>query len=329
MRETITANSNRAWLYKNPLKLDRYLRRYHKREDRDHVFDMLFYDYPDEGRKLIENFDLDRRSKLNLYLDWIIKQPAVTCAGFGDQRMGKDATLCYFFEKAIERCIELRVKPPRIVTLGNIKNPPFVKKEDMYFSFLNIPPGTERQEVWIYSSEIESHLPAREGSSHENRLFSHLAGTLAQNHQKLFGNCKLASRVDINFLRDCNVKFFKFISPDKLNVDNIERDNVLSQLGRWLLPKDHTDKSEVMLSFDNQLFKINVPLPEWYNREYSEMFREIPMDKVLEFVDVIHANGMDLNSIRIAVAHKFRKKMSRQELADHLGIETRSGKVSV
>lgn len=311
--ESITANSSRYWIMNHPLKMERYIRRYHKREDREVVERLIFWDFPDEGKKLIENFDLTNDQKITLFLDWIIKQPAITLAGFGDQRMGKDVTLCVLFEKAIKRCEELKIQAPRIVTLGNIKNPPFVKEEDMYFSFLNIPSGSKDREVWIYCSEIETVIPAREGKSAENKLFSQLAGTLAQNHQKLFGLCKLASRVDINFLRDCNAKFFKYINEEKLKVDGIERDNVLSGLGRWLLPKKKSnqdiDKSGVLFAFDNHLLTCKVNMPYWYGMEYSEMFREIPMDKINEYIITQFENGMKIEGIRQAVAQKFRKKL--------------------
>ena len=52
---SITDNSNRAWTDKHPLKLERYLRRNHLREDRSVVFNLLYHSYPNEGRKLIEN----------------------------------------------------------------------------------------------------------------------------------------------------------------------------------------------------------------------------------------------------------------------------------
>lgn len=327
--ESITANSSRYWIYRHPTKLHRYLRRNHKLQDRITVGDLIFEDYPDEGMKLIKNFDLPDCEKLRLFLDWIILQPAVTCAGFGDQRMGKDASICYFFDLAIQRCKQLKRKPPRIVTLGNIKIPPFVDPKDRYFSFNGLPVGSAEQEVWIYCSEIETVLPARETISPENKLFSQLAGTFAQNHQKLFGMSKLASRVDVNFIRDCNVKFFKFISRDKLNVEGIERDGVLSGLGKWLLPKDVNDKSKVLLSFDNQLFTISHGLPKWYSTEYSEMFKEVDIESIWEYCDVQFANGMNINGIRQAVSQKFRHNLSIKELADHFGLGMTEQKVKV
>lgn len=313
--ESITAESNRKWLYKNYNKIERYLRRYHKREDHETVFQLLFWDYPDEGRKLIENFNLTNDEKKNLFYNWIIKQPAIKMLGLGDERMGKDVSMCVFFQEMIELC-KLENKVPRIVTLGNIKKAPFTDEKDMYFSFLNIPSGTKNNQVWIYCSEIETVLPARETLSPENRMFSQLAGTFAQNHQKLFGLAKLSSKVDINFLRDCNVKFFKFISKDKLYVENVERDNILTGLGRWLLPKNPDKKDEVLLSFNNYLLTINVELPDWYTDEYSEMFRNVPMDKVTEFIDTMHSNGLTIPNIQIAVAQKFRKRLSKQEIKE-------------
>lgn len=345
MRQTTTSNSSQYWIWKHPIKLLRYLEKNHLRQDREYVKSLIYNDYPDEGVMLIQNYDLTVDEKWDLITDFLIDQPQITSAGYGDQRMGKDGTITTIFEKVIERCRIRGIRIPRFVTLGNIKAPPFVKtggyahpldwlegKEqpnDMYFSFLNIPPGTAEQEVWIYCSEIETVLPAREGLAMENRLFSQLAGTLAQNHQKLFGLCKLASRVDINFIRDCNFKFFKFISPEKLAVEGIERDGVLSGLGQLLLPKSKDDKSSVLFSFDNQLIQLDHDLPEWWSSEYSEMYRDIDMAKVWEYIEVQFYNNMDLNSIRIACSQKFRKQLSMKELADHFGKGTTETKIKV
>jgi hypothetical protein len=312
--ETITSRSNRKWLFKKKALIDRYIRKYHNREDYETLFNLIYWFYPDEGRKLIQNYRLPFRAKLIKFLEWIILQPAIVCGVYGDQRQGKDATLCYLFEEAINYCKYVGVKPPRIVTLGNIKKPPFVQKKDMYFSFLNIPPGTEEQEIWVYSSEMELVIPSREGRAAENRLFDQLCGTFAQNHQKLFGCCKLASKVDINFIRNQNAKIFKYISPDKLAVKNVERDNILSGLGRWLLPSEVNKKDEVLLSFDQQLFHVQVPLPEWWTNDYSEQYSDIPMESIWDYVVVQYTNGMKIPDIVIAVKHKFRYNLSIEQV---------------
>lgn len=317
---SITAMSNRKWIDTHQLKLQRYLRRHHKLEDRATVFDLLFMHYPDEGRKLIENYDLSDLIKKQLFLQWIVEQPQISLGAFGDQRMGKDATLCEIIEEGLQYCEDNFLPKPRVVTLGNLRKPPFVDSKDMYFSFKNIPSGSLEKEVWIYSTEIETVLPAREGAGPENRLFSQLEGTMAQNHQKLFGCCKLASKVDINFIRGMNCKIFKYISPEKLAIPNVERDMVLTGLGKWHLPSNPYDKSSTLLAFNNQLFTVNYDLPDWWDETYSEQFRNIPMDKIWEYVDVQWENGLKPFSIQIAVAQKFRTQLTVKEIKDHLGL---------
>lgn len=293
----------------------RYLRRNHKREDREVVADLVYNQNPDEGRKLISNFDFTDSQKKFLLYDFIYNSPQITFLGFGDQRMGKDATLNAVFQDILDLCKEGRYPfIPRIVTLGNIRKPPFVDESDMYFSFKNIPSGTKEKEVWVYCSEIETVLPAREGTSPENKLFSQLEGTMAQNHQKLFGLVKLASKVDINALRSCNVKFFKFISPEKLSIEGVERANILSRLGYWHLPKSADDKTKTLLVFDNQLFLVDYDLPIWWDDRYSEQFREVPLDKIKDYIQVVHSNGLTVPQIQIAVAQKFRKSLEIDEI---------------
>jgi len=322
MVETKTSSSNRAWLEGlGYLKLMRYLRRYHKKEDRDTVFNLIYEQYPDEGRKLVENFDLTNKNKFNMFLDWIINSPALVCGIYGDERMGKDASVCYIFDEVIKLLNLQGLRLPRIVTLGNIRKPPFVKEEDMYFSFQNIPTGTKDNEIWIYCSEIELVIPAREGSSQENKLFNQLHGTFAQNHQKLFGCAKLAAKIDINFIRACNCKIFKFISPEKLNIEGVERDQILSGLGRWLLPSNNQDQSKVLLAFNNQLFTMDFPLPDWWSDDYSEQFRDIPIEKIWEYVEVQFSNGLTVSEIITAVKQKFRQNLTAVNICNHLGIK--------
>jgi hypothetical protein len=317
--ETITSESSRTWLDRRSLKLDRYLRRFHKKEDRPFVFNLLYYKSPDEGKKLIANYNLSEAEKLNLLVNYLLAQSQITCLIFGDQRSGKDALICEVFEMVVEHCKLLNIKPPRMVTLGNIRKPPFVADEDMYFSFKSIPAGSSDQDIWIYCSEIETVLPSREGSSPENKLFSQLEGTLAQNHQKLFGCVKLASKVDINALRSCNCKLFKFIAPEKLNIENVERANIVSPLGNWLLPRNPNDKSECLMAFDNQLFTVHIGLPSWWSSEYSEQFRDVPLDKINDYVEVVFSNGMNIQQIQIAVSQKFRTQLSREDIEEILG----------
>lgn len=319
--ETVTSESSREWLDRRSLKLERYLRRHHKLSDRPFIYDLIYYVNADEGKKLIQNYDLFESEKILLLLKWLLMQPQITCLIFGDQRSGKDALICKIFELVLELCDEMKIKKPRIVTLGNIRKPPFVDEEDMYFSFKSIPSGTAEEEVWIYCSEIETVLPSREGNSPENRLYSQLEGTLAQNHQKLFGCVKLASKVDINALRSCNVKLFKFISPDKLNIENVERANVVSPLGNWLLPRNINDKSECLMTFDSQLFTVHFPLPDWWGDEYSEQFRDVPDDKIKDYVEVQFSNGLSIQAIQIAVAQKFRKQLERNRIEEIIGLE--------
>jgi hypothetical protein len=329
---TTTADSSRAWIFRRPGKLSRYLRKSHRREDRENVFNLLFHAYPDEGKKLIENFNLPDYIKKEMFLKWIVHQPQISCGVFSDQRMGKDATLNKIFDDSINYCNEIKIIPPRIVTLGNIRKPPVVDDKDMYFSFRKIPSGKKNHEVWIYSSEIECLLPARETQGPENKLFSQLEGTMAQNHQKLFGCSKLASKVDLNFIRGMNAKIFKFISPEKLSIEGVERVNIISELGRWLLPKDVNDKRKTLLSFDNQLFTLNFDLPEWWSEEYSEQFRDVPMEKVYDYIDSImfdteKITASQINVIQTSIAQKFRKDISKEDIFKYLQVGTKTGTI--
>jgi len=317
LRVSITTGSNRKWLSDHPLKLDRYIRRSHKREDRNFVRE-LAWEFADEGRKLVGNFSKADSDKKQLLIEWLYYSPQITCGVFADQRMGKDALVCEIFQEVIDYCKKKGLTLPRIVTLGNMRKPPFVTDEDMYFSFKNIPSGSKEREVWIYSSEIETHLPARQGLDPENKLFSMLEGTLAQNHQKLFGCCKLASKVDLNFIRGMNVKLFKYISKEKLNIEGVERVNVLSPLGSWLLPHDITDKTMTLLAFDNNLFTCSYPLPNWWSDEYSEQFRDVPLSKVWDFVETSYSENMKPQQLQTILAQKFRKNLSIIEIENHL-----------
>lgn len=317
---TITALSSQAWIDRHPLKLERYLRRNHKREDIPIVLELLYDKFPDEGKKLVKNFDLLDVQKKILLIEWIYFQPQITCGIFADQRMGKDALICEIFTEVINYCKARNLKRPRFVTLGNIRKPPFVDEEDMYFSFKNIPSKSkDGRQVWIYCSEMETVLPAREGMAPENKLFAQLEGTLAQNGQKLFGCCKLASKVDLNFIRGMNCKLFKYISPEKLNVEGVERVNILSNLGNWLLPANVHDKPKTLMAFDNQLLTVNYGLPLWWSEEYSEQFRDVPLDKVKDYVEVMHSNGMNPTSIQTAIAQKFRRILTKEQVYEFMG----------
>lgn len=327
--ETATSRGNRIWLLEKEQKVGRYIRRCHPNKHNHEPVLHLMYKYPDEGKKLVLNYDKSNSEKLMMFLNWIIYHPVVICGVFGDQRQGKDTFLTKIFEYVLKGEKKGWFPKVRIVTLGNIKRPPFVRPDDMYFSFLNIPIGSKDQQIWIYCSEIENVLPARETAKEENKLFDQLSGTMAQNHQKLFGAVKLAYKVDINFFRYCNTKVFKFIEQSKLNIDGVERDGVLSGLGRWLLPQSKEAKDESLLAFDSNLLSVKTGLPSFWSEEYSEQYRQISKKVIWEYIQVSLTNGYKIPDIEVAVKQKFRTHITQKEIADKFKIQITNKKVSV
>jgi hypothetical protein len=325
IRQSITSEENRNWLRgRGSGKFDRYLRNNHHPDNHQIVKDLIFWAFPDEGKKLVMNYDLEDEIKKLLLVQWLVHSPQITCLILGDQRMGKDALVCRLFDDINSYCDLIGMIRPRIVTLGNVRCPPFVKDEDMYFSFKKLPFGTAEQPVYVYCSEIEQLLPARETQGPENKLFSILEGTLAQNHQKLFGCVKLASKVDINVIRSCNCKLFKFITPEKLNIEGIERNNFLSELGMWLLPKDVNDKKKTLIVFNDNLMTVNYDLPTWWSTEYSEQFRDVPLDKIWDYVEGMKFDKdgkltyAQIYDIQTAIFQRFRKDVSKEDIIKHL-----------
>lgn len=326
---SLTERSNRIWLLENDLKVQRYLRRYHHTHDRNSVWGMIM-SYPDEGRKLIENFDLSNDEKLIMICAYMIMSDQLSCIIVGDQRMGKDATACFFLEACI-KLLEKTDRKWRVVTLGNIKKPPFVADKDMFFAFNHLPWASGEDWVVVYCSELEVQFPAREPNNPDSRVFAQTEGTMAQNHQKLIGAVKLMAKVDLNVIRGANMKMFKFISPDKLSVEGIERDGVLTGLGRMLLPRDREDKSEVLVCFNDNLFTVHTQLPEWWTTEYSEMFAGISDEMIWEYIEQqFYGNNIKPEQIAGMVNQKFRRTdFTRAKIAERLGRDTTTRKVQL
>ena len=331
LSQSITADSSRDWMDRRHLAVKRYLRKNHNRRDHERVSNLLYFGFPDEGKKLIQNDGMQSCKKLDMLLKWIITSPQITCMILGDQRMGKDALVCRLFELIVESCLIMKRQAPRIVTLGSVKCPPFTRDEDMFFSFKDIPFGTKARPVYIYCSELEVEFPSRDFATTDNKLFSVLEGTMAQNHQKLFGCVKLTSKVDISILRSCNLKIFKYISPEKLNIEGVERVNILSELGKWFLPKDVNDKSQSLLVFDNNLLTAKWKLPTFWSDDYSEQFRggSIPMTKIFDFIrskfdDKDKITPAQINVMQTMVYQKFRKRISDNEINQCFNSSTKS-----
>jgi hypothetical protein len=318
---SITSESSREFISRHKQAFFDYLRKHHKRVDYKKVIPLLYDVYPDEGRKLIENSMINDKEKLDKLLRWIIHSRQITCLILGDQGMGKDALVCRLFELIIDYCKKNDYLPPRFVTLGNVKRPPFVNPRDMYFNLKDIPFGTKEQPVYIYSSELEAEFPARDFQGQENKTFALLQNTFRHNHQKIFGCVKLTANVDISVLRTCNVKLFKYISPEKLSVEGVERANLLSDLGRWFLPNDITDPAKTLMVFDNNLLTGKFRLPTFWSDEYSEQFKSgtIPKVKIYDFVKSKFDNEAKLtpkqiNDLQTIVFQKFRYKITRDEI---------------
>lgn len=315
-QRSITSASSQKWLREHELAFKRYLRS-HKQEDWEDVIDLVYHAYPDEGKKLVVNSLMGKPQKIELLLKWIVFSSQITCLIFGDQDMGKDALVCRVFELVIDFCKKNNLQPPRVVTLGNIKKPWFVAPHDRYFSLKRLPVGTKDCPVYIYCSELDAVFPARDFQGEENKLFSILQNTFRQNHQKIFGCVKLAANVDISVLRTCNLKLFKFISPEKLEIKGIERDNILTPLGRWFLPKDKAKKQQTLMAFDNNLLTCDFNLPTFWSDDYSEQFAgdNISDEDVKDFIrdkfdTETTLSPSQINKLQIMVYSIFRKNIS-------------------
>lgn len=353
-RRSLTATSSRIWLYEHELEFQDYLREKHDEKDWEDVSSLIFHSYPDQGKKLVENYLLSSKEKLFKVFQWIAFSKQLTGLVFGDQGMGKDTFICRLFELYIHYCFENNLPLPRIVTLGNVKCPPFVlngnentdfkyfkenfnfSKEDlllrfnhkipvdMYFDLIDIPFGSVNSPVFIYCSELDSEFPARDFQGKENKMFSVLQNTFRHNHQKLIGGVKLSANIDISLLRTCNLKFFKYISPEKLDVPGVERDNLLTDLGRWFLPKDVRDPSQTLMCFDNNLLTIKTFLPSFWSDSYSEQFQggTIPKYKIYSFVKSKFDDGSknltvpQINDMKRTVYLRFRYKISSKEIKE-------------
>ena len=320
--ESITAGSSRDWMDRRQLALKRYLRKNHHRRDHERVLDLMYYAFPDEGKKLIQNDGMIPQQKLDMLIGWIVHSAQITCLMFGDQDMGKDATFCRLFELIVDYCEKNGSLPPRFVTLGNVKCPPFVREKDMYFNLKDIPSGSRFQPVYIYSSELDAEFPARNFQGEDNKMYAVLQNTFRHNHQKLFGCVKLSANVDISVLRTTNVKMFKYTSPEKLLIEGVERFNILSGLGQWFVPKDVNDKAQTLMAFDNNLLTGRFRLPTFWSDEYSEQFKQgtIPMKKIYSFIqskfegkETLPSPSM-INSMQTLVFTKFREKVSASEI---------------
>ena len=321
LSQSITADSSRDWIDRRRLSMLRYLRRNHHRRDHERVFELLYQVFPDEGKKLIQNDGIPAKEKLDALIKWIVCSRQITCLILGDQGMGKDSLICRLFELIVKYCESKNLLPPRFVTLGNVKCPPFVNPRDMYFNLKDIPFGTKAQPVYIYSSELEAEFPARDFQGQENKTFALLQNTFRHNHQKIFGCVKLTANVDISVLRTCNVKLFKYISPEKLSVEGVERANLLSDLGRWFLPKNINDPAQTLMCFDNNLLTGRFKLPTFWSDEYSEQFRAgtISRDKINDFIrskfdDKINITPKQINDMQTIVYQKFREKLTSKEI---------------
>ncbi len=321
LRESITAESSRNWIRDHDFELDCYLDDNHHEDDHEKVFNLLFWGFPDEGRKLIENQELSDREKKDMLLDWIIHQRQLTCLIVGDQQMGKDVTINTIFLEVIARCKKKEISPPRIVSIGSVKRPPFIDPKDVYFDIKDVPFGTAYQPVYIYFSEMENEYPSREFASEGSKMFASLEGTMAQNHQKIFGCVKLSSKIDISILRSCNLKIFKFISPEKLNIEGIERVNFLSDLGRWFLPSDVSDKKKTLLCFNNNFLTCDYELPDFWTTEYSEQFKggtispeQIDSFIVSKFDDTKEITPKQIHQLQIRAYQLFRIKIKSERI---------------
>ena len=97
----------------------------------------------------------------------------------------------------------------------------------------------------------------------------------------------------------------------------------------WLLPSDVRNKSETLMVFNNNLLTVDYGLPDWWDDEYSEQFRNVADEQVMDFIDTLMFDTdkltlSQIHTIQTTVFQKFRKEISKDDILKKLSVDDSS-----
>lgn len=240
----------------------------------------------------IRDAKLHNYQKQNWLISAILKAKVMVMALIAIQRGGKDCAVAWALTEL------KKIQDFRAVCLFNFKRPPFVAKDDMYYSISDIPAGTKKEPVYVWCSELEMVLNARNFQQKTNVRFTMKSALFAQNNIKFFGTCKLASNVDINFFRVVNFLGLKYVNP--INIEH-ERVNVVSPELDFMRNKDPEDKAVLTVQNDRNIFNIRHPVPSWYDNEFSNQFHDPNPEQLWQMATSMVADGNNLQATLMTI----------------------------
>ena len=97
---SITSGSSRKWISEHELDFKNYLRDNHKEDDYEDVINLVYHQLPDEGMKLIINYNMTEKEKLDLLIKWIVHSSQITALIFGINQWVK-IVYCVIFTKKL------------------------------------------------------------------------------------------------------------------------------------------------------------------------------------------------------------------------------------
>lgn len=285
-------------LYEHPLRTKRYLRSSFPREDLQSTWAFLFSEYPREFWQLVEDYDRDNLEKIEECVKELLYSSYYVGCVHGDPGSGKDSLIFVLLEMLEERAKDIQIYYYEEAK----KRLPHFATDSVYS--LNDSDISRGNPCIIVFRELAKAFPAREFTKKEN--LSLTQNTLDNRHfnQKWIGCAIKDTLVDLNYIRACNYRFYKYICKDNIEIGM--REGLVTKLMKRMIPKDEKDKSKVLAVQNGRYSTFSYGLSENWTEEFSKS-RGLMTDDEKELIAVEKLKqGMEVKELKAYMYSRYR-----------------------
>lgn len=260
------------------------------------------YDFPKEGKSIIEDYMLSENQKKEFILNSILNSNYCVGIVMGDPDSGKDTLASWIFEGLYKLDEKLK-----ICYMDTWEIPEFASGP--YFDLDDLP-----DDCIAYSTELAKHFPARDSKGMENTKLSQRLPDLRHFNQKLFGSVQKSALCDINLPRFATHTFFKFMSPLSIH---LERDKSISRITELMMPKKQNDKAETLFICKGKYYTLRTEIPKFFTEDFSKNQSKITDEQKISYGLSLIKSNYSIVSVqkKLVMRFKFNKPLSFWE--DH------------
>jgi hypothetical protein len=267
--------------------------------DREEFYEALAFN-PQEAVLLLKDFEMSSTEKYNRLLNELFGSEYCVVGIIGSPGSGKTSTALRILGDYWERS----EKKARIFSFQNVFKPVFFK--GVVWDTSQIPNNSI-----IYIDELAHVFPARAFMTENNQKLVSRLIDLRHKNVKIFGSTQRARLVDLVYFDFCNFLFYKYVD---LSTMDQERQFLFPPLIQWLLPREFSQKSKVVVKSPTSVLSFDISKPEKFSEQDSKYLGNLKEPDIRSCVYHLISLDYTAKEIRTFIERNFNRRYSIEQI---------------